>query len=204
MPPQGSVGVPAYRPVLSKCCHTSRVDMPVCASTKLPWLHVAVPVSTVVCLPCPRTRQTCLHACYVPVAPHGGQECLFKHLTCPCTLILEAWLDSSRTCHVPWLQCGDTGDPNPAPCLVLVPTYSGHVPRLPHICVSTPVRLLCPARHHGLICAHMHAGTMLPHCYVPMQANPVLHLLWTKCHSMDACHSCSSTCHASKSRHGTG
>lgn len=129
--------------------------MPVCASTKLPWLHVAVAVSTVVCLPCPRTRHTCLHTCYVPVAPHGGQECLFKHLTCPCTLILVAWLDSSRTCHVPWLQCGDTGDPNPAPCLVLVPTYSGHVPRLPRVYMSTPVHLLCPAHHHGLICAHM-------------------------------------------------
>jgi hypothetical protein len=49
-----------------------------------------------------------------------------------------------------------------------------------------------------------HAGAMVVHYNVLVQVSPVLHLLWTKCHSMDACHSCLSTCHASKSRHGTG
>lgn len=91
--PSGGMGRIVHAPVVSQCHHKAVWACPLMC---LPCLDVVTQQSVHACLciyHAPMSSwssasmhisvHTCLHACYVPVAPCGGLAHLSTHLTCP-------------------------------------------------------------------------------------------------------------------------
>lgn len=100
-----------------------RVGVHVRESATPLYLHVAVPESTLVCLPCVLEPGTLVYM----LAFFPSTTTWWTGVSVQAGDMFLIWWQGhhcSHTHHGPVLQCGDAGNPIPTPRLVLMPVYS--------------------------------------------------------------------------------